>query len=79
MVMLLYLVFGGGYEILIVMLVLCLDVVFVYLNFGDSYGNVVYIGIDFYFDDFFLMVVEWCFLLVECIVVIEELVKLVLL
>ena len=66
---------GSGYETLIAMPALNLDIAFAHLNLGDAAGNAAYTGIDPYFDDLFLMAADKRFLSVERIVSTEELVK----
>lgn len=66
---------GSGYEELIAMPALNLDVAFVHMNLGDSTGNAAYTGIDPYFDDLFLMSAQRRLLSVEKVVSTEELVK----
>lgn len=65
---------GGGYETLVAMPALNLDVAFVHMNLGDARGNAAYTGIDPYFDDLFLMSAQRRFLSVEKVVSTEELV-----
>lgn len=65
----------GGYEKLIAMPALRLDIAFAHLNLGDQRGNAAYTGIDPYFDDLFLMAADKRFLSVERVVSTEELVK----
>ena len=43
----------GGFEELVAVPALTLDVALVHLNLGDAQGNAAYIGIDPYFDDLF--------------------------
>ncbi|BBY19329.1 cholesterol ring-cleaving hydrolase subunit IpdA [Mycolicibacterium litorale] len=64
-----------GYEELIAMPALNLDVALVHLNLGDAQGNAAYTGIDPYFDDLFLMSARKRLLSVERVVSTEELVK----
>jgi acyl CoA:acetate/3-ketoacid CoA transferase alpha subunit len=64
-----------GYEELVAMPALNLDVAFAHLNLGDAQGNAAYTGIDPYFDDLFLMSAEKRLLSVEKVVSTEELVK----
>jgi len=66
---------GDGYETLIAMPALNLDVAFVHMNLGDAQGNAAYTGIDPYFDDLFLMAAQRRFLSVERIVDTAELVE----
>ncbi|QLL07037.1 CoA transferase subunit A [Mycobacterium vicinigordonae] len=66
---------GDGYETLIAMPALKLDVAFAHLNLGDAQGNAAYTGIDPYFDDLYLMAAEKRFLSVERVVPTGELVK----
>lgn len=65
----------SGYEELIAMPALNLDVALVHMNLGDARGNAAYTGIDPYFDDLFLMSAEKRLLSVEKVVSTEELVK----
>jgi acyl CoA:acetate/3-ketoacid CoA transferase alpha subunit len=64
-----------GYEELVAMPALNLDVALVHLNLGDAQGNAAYTGIDPYFDDLFLMSAQTRLLSVEKVVSTEELVK----
>lgn len=66
---------GGGYEELIAMPALNLDVAFVHMNLGDAQGNAAYTGIDPYFDDLFLMSAAKRLLSVEKVLSTDELVK----
>lgn len=66
---------GDGYEELVAMPALNLDVAFVHMNIGDAQGNAAYTGIDPYFDDLYLMSAEKRLLSVEKVVSTEELVK----
>lgn len=66
---------GDGYEELVAMPALNLDIAFVHLNLGDAQGNAAYTGIDPYFDDLFLMSAQKRLLSVEKVVSTEELVK----
>ncbi|MBB3601646.1 acyl CoA:acetate/3-ketoacid CoA transferase alpha subunit [Mycolicibacterium sp. BK556] len=66
---------GDGYEELVAMPALNLDVAFAHLNLGDAQGNAAYTGIDPYFDDLFLMSAQKRLLSVEKVVSTEELVK----
>lgn len=66
---------GDGYEELIAMPALNLDVALVHMNLGDESGNAAYTGIDPYFDDLFLMSAQRRLLSVEKVVSTEELVK----
>ena len=66
---------GSGYEELIAMPALNLDVAFVHMNLGDAAGNAAYTGIDPYFDDLFLMSAQRRVLSVEKVVATEELVS----
>ncbi|QEN16259.1 CoA transferase subunit A [Mycolicibacterium sp. ELW1] len=66
---------GDGYEELVAMPALNLDVAFAHLNLGDEQGNAAYTGIDPYFDDLFLMSAQKRLLSVEKVVSTEELVK----
>jgi acyl CoA:acetate/3-ketoacid CoA transferase alpha subunit len=66
---------GDGYEELLAMPALNLDVALVHLNVGDAAGNAAYTGIDPYFDDLFLMSAQRRLLSVERVVSTEELVK----
>lgn len=66
---------GAGYEKLLAMPALNLDVAFAHLNLGDAQGNAAYTGIDPYFDDLYLMAAEKRFLSVERVVSTEELVN----
>ncbi|MFV0496251.1 cholesterol ring-cleaving hydrolase subunit IpdA [Mycobacterium sp.] len=65
----------GGYETLIAMPALRLDVAFAHLNIGDVHGNAAYTGIDPYFDDLFLMAANKRFLSVERIASTDDLVE----
>ena len=65
---------GAGYEELIAMPALNLDVSFVHMNVGDAQGNAAYTGIDPYFDDLYLMAAHKRLLSVERVVSTEELV-----
>ncbi|MCP9271293.1 cholesterol ring-cleaving hydrolase subunit IpdA [Mycolicibacterium arenosum] len=64
-----------GYEELIAMPALNLDVALVHLNLGDEAGNAAYTGIDPYFDDLFLMSAQQRLLSVDRVVSTDELVK----
>lgn len=66
---------GSGYEELIAMPALNLDVALVHLNLGDEAGNAAYTGIDPYFDDLFLMSAQRRLLSVDRVVPTDELVK----
>ncbi len=66
---------GDGYEELIAMPALNLDVALVHMNLGDQSGNAAYTGIDPYFDDLFLMSAQRRLLSVEKVVATDELVK----
>lgn len=66
---------GPGFEELIAMPALTLDVALTHLNLGDVHGNAAYTGIDPYFDDLFLMAAEKRLLSVEKLVPTDELVK----
>lgn len=66
---------GSGFEELIAMPALNLDVALVHLNLGDAQGNAAYTGIDPYFDDLFLMSAQSRLMSVEKVVPTEELVK----
>jgi glutaconate CoA-transferase subunit A len=66
---------GDGYEELIAMPALNLDVALVHLNLGDAKGNAAYTGIDPYFDDLYLMAAQKRVMSVEKVVSTEELVK----
>ncbi|KDE99344.1 CoA-transferase [Mycolicibacterium aromaticivorans JS19b1 = JCM 16368] len=66
---------GKGYEELVAMPALNLDVALVHLNLGDAHGNAAYTGIDPYFDDLFLMSAKQRVMSVEKVVSTEELVK----
>lgn len=65
----------AGYEELIAMPALNLDVALVHLNLGDEAGNAAYTGIDPYFDDLFLMSAQRRLMSVERVVPTDELVK----
>ncbi|MGY4709678.1 cholesterol ring-cleaving hydrolase subunit IpdA [Mycolicibacterium sp. CBM1] len=64
-----------GFEELVAMPALNLDVALVHMNLGDAQGNAAYTGIDPYFDDLFLMSARTRLLSVEKVVSTEELVK----
>ncbi|MCV7346873.1 cholesterol ring-cleaving hydrolase subunit IpdA [Mycolicibacterium rhodesiae] len=66
---------NGGYEELVAMPALNLDVALVHLNLGDAQGNAAYTGIDPYFDDLFLMSAQKRVMSVEKVVPTDELVK----
>lgn len=66
---------GDGFEELIAMPALTLDVAFVHMNLGDAQGNAAYTGIDPYFDDLFLMAAQKRLLSVDRVVPTEELIK----
>ena len=66
---------GSGYEELVAMPALNLDVALVHLNLGDAHGNAAYTGIDPYFDDLFLMSAQKRVMSVEKVVPTDELVK----
>lgn len=66
---------GEGFEELIAMPALTLDVALTHLNLGDVHGNAAYTGIDPYFDDLFLMAAQQRLLSVEKLVPTDELVK----
>lgn len=66
---------GDGYEELIAMPALNLDVALVHLNVGDARGNAAYTGIDPYFDDLFLMSAKKRLMSVDRVVSTEELVS----
>ena len=66
---------GDGYEELIAMPALNLDVALVHLNVGDDRGNAAYTGIDPYFDDLFLMSAKQRLMSVDRVVSTEELVS----
>ena len=65
---------GEGFEELLAMPALTLDVAFVHLNLGDAQGNAAYTGIDPYFDDLYLMAAAKRILSVERVVSTQELV-----
>jgi glutaconate CoA-transferase, subunit A len=66
---------GDGYEELIAMPALNLDVALTHLNLGDERGNAAYTGIDPYFDDLYLMAATTRLMSVEKLVTTDELVK----
>lgn len=66
---------GDGYEELLAMPALDLDVALVHLDLGDASGNAAYTGIDPYFDDLFLMSAQRRVMSVERVVPTDELVK----
>lgn len=66
---------GDGFEELIAMPALNLDVTLVHMNLGDVHGNAAYTGIDPYFDDLFLMAAQRRLLSVEKVISTDELVK----
>ncbi|MGB3486025.1 MAG: cholesterol ring-cleaving hydrolase subunit IpdA [Mycobacterium sp.] len=66
---------GDGYEELLAMPALRLDVALAHLNIGDARGNAAYTGIDPYFDELFLMAADRRLLSVDKLVTTEELVK----
>jgi glutaconate CoA-transferase, subunit A len=66
---------GDGYEELIAMPALNLDVALTHLNLGDERGNAAYTGIDPYFDDLYLMAATTRLMSVEKLVSTDELVK----
>lgn len=66
---------GDGYEELLAMPALDLDVALVHLDLGDTSGNAAYTGIDPYFDDLFLMSAQRRVMSVERVVPTDELVK----
>jgi glutaconate CoA-transferase subunit A len=66
---------GGGFETLVAMPALRLDVAFVHMNLGDARGNAAYTGIDPYFDDLYMMAADKRYLSVERVVPTDELVK----
>ncbi|GAA1686866.1 CoA-transferase [Mycolicibacterium murale] len=66
---------GDGFEELIAMPALNLDVALTHLNLGDERGNAAYTGIDPYFDDLYLMAATTRVMSVEKLVTTDELVK----
>ncbi|BBY86441.1 cholesterol ring-cleaving hydrolase subunit IpdA [Mycolicibacterium tokaiense] len=66
---------GDGFEELIAMPALNLDVALTHLNLGDERGNAAYTGIDPYFDDLYLMAATTRLMSVEKLVTTDELVK----
>lgn len=66
---------GDGFEELIAMPALNLDVALTHLNLGDERGNAAYTGIDPYFDDLYLMAATTRLMSVEKLVTTNELVK----
>lgn len=66
---------GDGFEELIAMPALNLDVALTHLNLGDVHGNAAYTGIDPYFDDLYLMAAQKRLMSVEKLVSTDELVK----
>lgn len=66
---------GDGFEELIAMPAMNLDVALTHLNLGDERGNAAYTGIDPYFDDLYLMAATTRVMSVEKLVTTDELVK----
>ncbi|MBC7630718.1 MAG: CoA transferase subunit A [Flavobacterium sp.] len=59
---------GAGFEDLVAVPALRLDVALVHLNRADKHGNATYLGPDPYFDDLFAMAAERTYLSVEQVV-----------